>query len=109
MIYTIGLRDKYELAFRIMAPLNEAGKGVPVTKLGKGIDKLGRPYDGGWVWRTEAEARAFIAEKGYVEREVYGVLADWESGTEQKEGEPFRRLLRDAEMVQLAPPTKNGA
>jgi hypothetical protein len=109
MIYTIGLRERYEQAFRIMAPLNKAGRGVPVKKLGKGIDRNGRPYDGGWVWKSEADARAFIAEKGYFDREVYGVLADWETGTEQKEGEPFRRLLRDSEMVQLAPTPKHEA
>jgi hypothetical protein len=93
MIYTIGLRDRYDLAFTLIKPFN---------KNGKGIRSDGSPYPGGWVWKTEADARAFIAEKGLFDREVYGVLADWETGTEQIEGEPFRRLLKDSELVQLS-------
>ena len=94
MIYTIGLRTRYEMAFTLIKPLNKNGKGLKAD---------GTPYDGGWVWKTEADARAFIAETGLFDREVYGVLADWETGTEQKEGESYRRLLKDSEMVQLSP------
>jgi hypothetical protein len=94
MIYTIGLRDRYEMAFDLIKPFNKNGRGVGMN---------GVPYDGGWVWKTEAEARAFIADNGLFDREVYGVLADWETGTEQKKGEPYRRLLRDSEMVRLTP------
>ena len=94
MIFTIGLRERYELAFTLIKPVN---------KLGKGVDRRGTPYGGGWVWESEADARAFIAAKEYFDREVYGVLADWDLDTEQIPGEPYRRLLRDSEMVQLAP------
>jgi hypothetical protein len=94
VIYTIGLRDRYEMGFTLIKPFNKNGKGVRMD---------GTPYDGGWVWQTEADARAFIAANGFFDREVYGVLADWETGTEQKEGEPYRRLLRDSEMVKLSP------
>jgi hypothetical protein len=94
MIYTIGHRERYELAFTLVKPL---------IKNGKGLKSNGQPYAGGWVWKTEADARAFIAVQGLFDREVYGVLADWETGTEQIEGEPYRRLLRDSEMVQLSP------
>lgn len=100
MIYTIGLRERYELAFTLIKPLN---------KLGKGIARNGKPYGGGWVWRTEADARAFIAQMQYFDREVYGVLADWDADTEQISGEPYRRLLRDSEMVQLAPVAREQA
>ncbi|MEO8669013.1 MAG: hypothetical protein ABI399_10885 [Bauldia sp.] len=108
MIYTIGRRDRYEPAFALMERLNREGRGVPITKSGKGITKDGRPYDGGWAWRSESEARAFIAASADHQRDVYGVLADWESGTEQIEGEPYRRLLRDSEMVRLGSAPKDG-
>jgi hypothetical protein len=109
MIYTIGRRDRYEPAFALMERLNREGRGVPINKSGKGMARDGRPYEGGWVWPSEASARAFIDANGFSDRDVYGVLADWETGTEQREGEPYRRLLRDSEMVRLGPAPDSGA
>ena len=109
LIYTIGLRQKYDPAFALMERLNREGRGIPINKNGKGIDSRGQPYGGGWVWRTEADARSFIAEQGFSDRDVYGVLAEWEADTEQLDGEPFRRLLKDSEMVRLSPATTDSA
>jgi hypothetical protein len=94
MIYCIGLRTKYERAF--------AAPGGAV-KLGRGTGSDGRPYPGGWVWQSVAEARRFIAGNGLdATHEVYGVLADWERDAEMTPGDHTRRLSRDAPIVRLA-------
>ncbi len=92
MIYCIGNRFHYEPAFA-------AG---PVVKQGRGVSPDGRPYPGGWVWQTVAEAERFIAVNGLdATHRVYGVLADWDSDAALGEGEATRRLIRDAEIVRL--------
>jgi hypothetical protein len=92
MIFCIGHRARYEPAFA--AP--------PVIKKGRGVGEDGRPYPGGWVWQSVADARRFIAVNGlYATHAVYGVLADWESDTAAGEGGDARRLTRDAEVVRL--------
>ena len=102
MIYAIGQRARYEPKLALPKPL---------YKIGKGVDKEGRPYAGGSVWATEAAARQFIADMGIAAtHNVYGVVADWQADTEQLPGEPFRRLLRHAQLVALKPagsPTAN--
>ena len=90
MIYSIGIRLKYDRAF--------AG-GTPVIKLGLGDDG----YAGGFVWQTAEEATRFLAAKGLsFTHVVMGVLADWETDTEQHPGEPYRHLTREAEFVKLS-------
>lgn len=92
MIYTVGSRESDAQAFREMPQLFKQGKG----------QREGQPYDGGAVFETKSDARAFLRSQNLSEtHEVYGVIADWESDTKQFEGEPFRRLKRDAEMVDL--------
>jgi hypothetical protein len=87
MIYTVGIRLKYERAFA-------AG---PVTKRGKTGD-----YNGGYVFRTADEAHKFLAAKGLTGTHmVMGVNADWDSDTEAEAGAPYRRLVRDAAVVKL--------
>lgn len=85
MIYTVGLIAKYD-------PEVAAGTAV----------KAGRRagQHGGWVWRTAAEARAYIAGRGSLAtRRVYGVLADWDADTYEAPGEPTRCLARSARVV----------
>jgi hypothetical protein len=92
MIYTIGIRMKYERAFA-------AG---PVTKRGRGTNPDGMPYPGGFVFATADEANRFLASKGLTGTHiVMGALADWDRDTAIRRGEPYRRLIRDAELVRL--------
>jgi hypothetical protein len=87
MIYTIGIRLKYERAFA-------AG---PVVKLGESDG-----YGGGFVFATAADARKFLEGKGLTGTHmVMGVEADWDRDTKAEAGEPYRRLVRDAAVVRL--------
>jgi hypothetical protein len=91
MIYCIGRRDRYDAALE---------KG-PFHKVGRGLHN-GIWQEGGSVWRTAEEARAFILGNGIeATREVYGVEADWETDTLQLRDEPYRRLLKTAPIVGL--------
>ena len=93
MIYTIGIRLKYERAFA-------AG---PVVKLGTGVRPDGKPYAGGFAFETIDEARRFLASKGLTGTHmVMGVLADWDADTAVHEGRTYRHLIRDATVVKLA-------
>ena len=92
MIYTIGLRLKYERAF----------SSGPVIKRGRGADADGRDYPGGFVFQAPDDAHRFLASKGLTATHlILGVNADWESDTEMVAGEAYRRLIRDAELVKL--------
>ncbi len=89
MIYCIGQRLVYERAFATQ-PM--------VVKDGRKADG----YPGGWVFRTVADAQAFLAQKGLTyTHAVYGVVAEWDSGTEQLPGESYRRLLKASQVVKL--------
>lgn len=94
MIFTVGNRESYEQGLRELGP--------EFKKLGKRDHYQGKPYMGGSVWKTKAEADQYLIDNsprldGY---HVYGVVADWETDTEQVLSEPFRRLLRDAPIVE---------
>ena len=92
MIYTIGIRLKYERAFA-------AG---PVVKLGRGVSPNGKAYTGGFAFETIDDARRFLASKGLTGTHmVMGVLADWDRDTVIHEGRPYRHLMRDATVVKL--------
>jgi hypothetical protein len=92
MIYTIGIRMKYERAFA-------AG---PVIKRGRGQNPDGSEYAGGFAFRTIDDARRFLASKGLAGTHmVMGVNADWGRDTADNPGKPYRHLLRDAEVVKL--------
>ena len=93
MIYTVGNRESYSEGFRKHGRLLKQGK-----------DQRDEPYDGGGVWETESDARSFLRAQNLSETfEVYGVIADWDLDTKQYRDEPFRRLIRNAEMVDLKP------
>lgn len=92
MIYTVGLIDKYEAAI-------DAGGCV---KRGPHTRADGFADPGGWVWRTEEEARAYLEQRrSLATRRVYGVLADWDADTYAVAGEPTRCLRRDAAVVRV--------
>jgi hypothetical protein len=92
MIYCIGERARYEAKLA----------GRPVYKLGRGF-RDGSFYEGGSVWQTEEDARAFIVRNKLQDsRAVYGVLADWEADTLQVPREPYRRLVKKSQIVRLA-------
>lgn len=87
MIYTVGNTQSYEAGFK-----EAAAKGIPLMKL-----------DGGSVWETEAEARAYLKANSIGDAwSVYGVLAEWGKDTKITEhNTAWRSLKRDAELVQL--------
>jgi hypothetical protein len=92
MIYTIGIRLKYERAFA-------EGR---ARKRGRGMNPDGKEYLGGFAFRTSEDARAFLAARGLSGTHmVMGMLADWENDTAPRDGETHRYLLRDAELVKL--------
>ncbi len=92
MIYCVGLTYKYD---------RDLAKG-PVVKRGPHTQPDGSRYDGGSVWRTAEEAKAFLVEKKTAMiRSVYGVDADWDRDTTEAPGKPYRLLLRDATIVRL--------
>ncbi len=89
MIYCVGQRLVYERAFSTQPMVVKEGR-------------RGDNYPGGWVFRTPADAQAFLAQKGLTfTHAVYGVVADWETGTEQLDGEPYRRLIKASQVVRL--------
>lgn len=93
MIFTVGHRESYEKGIDEM--------GADFQKLGKRDDFQGSPYLGGSVWKSEKEAERYLAVRQLASYAVYGILADWETETEQLPDEPYRRLLVDAQIVAL--------
>jgi hypothetical protein len=94
MIYTVGLKDKYE---------QRIDQGTAL-KAGPHNDAQGKYQHGGWVWQSAEEARAFLrSRKGGELREVYAVMAEWELDTMVVPGQPTRCLTRDAIVFRLAP------
>ena len=92
MIYTIGIRMKYERAFA-------AGS---VMKRGHGANPDGSEYAGGFAFVTAEDARSFLASKGLTGTHmVMGLRADWDRDTTANPGKPYRHLVRDAEVVKL--------
>jgi hypothetical protein len=94
MIYTIGDAETYEPLF---------GEGRVPSRLGRGLDHAGRAHGGGAVWRTLADARAYLRDQGLdPSHRAYGLLADWATQTADFRGEPHRRLLATSPLVRLA-------
>jgi hypothetical protein len=92
VIYCVGDRARYEA---------KLAAGEPLHKIGRGIRK-GTYYEGGSVWQTVDDARAFIVvNKLEDSRAVYGVLADWEADTLPVPRESYRRLLKTSPIVRL--------
>jgi hypothetical protein len=92
MIYSIGIRLKYERAFAAAAARKE----------GRRVNPDGTPYPGGFVFRTADDARRFLAEKGLTGTHmVMGVNADWDRDAEAELNRPYRRLIADADLVKL--------
>jgi len=91
MIYCYGLRVKYDAKL-------ESGK--PFYKIGRGFHDFSF-HHGGAVWKTPAEVRDHLLKNGIEGRGIYDVLADWETDTVQIDDEPYRRLLKSAQVVRL--------
>jgi hypothetical protein len=92
MIYTIGIRLKYERAFR-------EGR---ARKRGRGQNPDGTIYPGGFAFASRDEAQRFLESKGLAGTHmVMGVVADWNRDTASHEGAPYRHLLHDADLVKL--------
>jgi hypothetical protein len=73
-------------------------------KLGPHLDAEGRRHNGGWVWRTAAEARAYLKSRpGGELRDVYAVMAEWDLDTVTVPGQPTRCLSRDALFFRIPP------
>lgn len=114
--YTVGLKSSYDRSLEMFVP------GV-VTQLGDEDPRyVHRPqksgkepgYDGGWVWRTEEEARAFLAPteglvsfdgKPPVLCDVYGLVLStgWETDVSSGPGpDGVHRLLTTSPLVLLS-------
>ncbi len=92
MIYTVGLIEEYE---------KRIDDGTAI-KLGRGKDGFGKPYAGGWVWKTPEDARRYLFERNSLSsRRVYGVIADWDRDTYIVPGAPTRCLKVNAKIVRL--------
>lgn len=94
VVFTIGHRESYDSGL--------AGRHgpAPFEKMGKCILPDGKPYGGGCIFQTFVDAEAYIKSCALVlSYAVYGVVASWDCDTEQLPGEPFRRLLRDAQII----------
>ena len=90
MIYTLGYTKNYEDA---LDKANEEGK--PVIKIGKRST-----YAGGCCFKTVEDAATYRDKIGKKDVwSVYGLLADWDTDTEQ--GEEFNCLLKDSPIVRL--------
>lgn len=96
MIYTFGRTSAYEKHIR---------ETEEPMKIGKTAD-----YKGGAVWRTREEAQAFVdsmpnefcPDWHAKDFSVYGVLADWVTGTYVgEERAPWYSLKEDAPLVKL--------
>lgn len=84
LIYTIGNPAVYEPLF---------DNPEPPRKLGREAN-----YIGGSVWQTREEAQAYAVREGYC---VYGVLADWATGTEVCAHGKWNDLLRTSLLTRL--------
>lgn len=95
MIFTLGFRSNYDDGIKKY--------GAEFQKMGKCADFQGKPYAGGSVWRSRKEVNDYLEtnQPRLAKYAAYGVLADWNADTEQLPGEPFRRLLKDAQIVGL--------
>lgn len=92
MIFTIGYTEAYEEGF------SRASDDNPLLKKGR-CDG----YNGGSVWETYDEVKRYLKDNSdrLIGYSVYGVLADWETETEERNDRPFRDLLVDAELMRL--------
>jgi hypothetical protein len=89
MIYTLGHKQGY---------LDAIASDGRIKKLGKCVLD-GRPYPGGSVWQTLADAeRVARLNPDFM---VFGVEADWDADTEPENGASYHNLLHDAWIVTL--------
>jgi hypothetical protein len=85
MIFTLGHTESYERYFVEQGTPQKMGSEDPTRVPGS-------------VWRTREEAEE-VRPQGY---SVYGVLADWETGTVPVPISTHRNLLVSSDLVKLA-------
>ena len=83
MIFTIGHTESYLLYFERLHTPKKKGR----------CDN----YSGGSVWKTKEEAQKHVG----TDFSVFGVLADWDTQTEQSLDGDWHDLLIDADLVLL--------
>ena len=94
MIYTVGNRESYAAAFADTScqPLLKTGPCVMGTE----------KYFGGIAFPSTESAHQYLREIGKVQEwTVFGLKAEWTADTYQLDGETFRRINRDCELVNL--------
>lgn len=88
--FTIGREQSYDAA--LLTP--------PVIKLGQTSNPDEPVYPGGWVWRTEEDARAFVADwPGFAVYELRLAGAWAECVSESPGPDGVHNLTRDAEII----------
>jgi len=95
MIYTLGHTESY------LEYYNECLKNdSKFLKLGKKEMYEGKPYPGGYAFKTLNEALQYLENQKMYDYTVFGLLADWIKDTENT-GEIYNNLLFDSEIVIL--------
>lgn len=101
--YTVGVEAQYDASMA-----ERAAEGRVLRKVGRIDAALDLPeeYPGGSVWRTPAEAAAYLQESGQDAYAVYEValVGTWESDTEARADAPWSDLLVSAPIVRKVAP-----
>lgn len=104
--FTVGHTESYDKGLREgYAPSQGFPVGSPIMKLGRTDDLHGdgskKFYGGGCVFPDAAAAAAFLTSIGKeAVWSVYEIDADYEHDCcDDEDGEPFRRLLKDARVI----------
>jgi hypothetical protein len=96
MIYTLGHTESYLKYYNECKQNNSK-----FLKLGKKEDYNGKPYSGGYAFKTFESAEKYLKDNNMIEYSVFGLNADWEKDTEHNLDESFNSLLYDSEIIIL--------
>ena len=98
MIYTVG-----HLASYLKGAADAKAEGKRVKKVGRNNkpDWIEEGYEGGIVFRTREAAEAYIRAFKHTEYAVFGLEADWETGTAPHSTGAHRCLLNHTPVVFL--------
>jgi hypothetical protein len=96
MIYTLGHTESY------LEYYNECLKNdSKFLKLGKKEMYEGKPYPGGYAFKTLNEALQYLEDNKMFDYSVFGLNADWDKDTEHNESKLYNNLLNDSEIIIL--------
>lgn len=95
--FTIGNAQSYDAALRQPQPLHKLGR---YEREGEGV------YEGGAVFRTEADALAYLSKHPELPYKVYGLVlpTSWAEDVRECPGADFHHLLHDAQILSLEKP-----